>query len=107
MSISASIKALLSVKGFKQNDLIAPLKVKGEFPTQSLSNKFRGERWSASDLVTIAEFTGCKLAFVLPDGERVLISGAAGVNDVPVGKSVDAASARVTPKNSENKKKAY
>ena len=89
MSVSQSVKALLELRGFKQRDLIQPLDIKGENPVQSLSNKIRGERWSASDLVKVADFTGCKLAFILPDGERVLISdtlggywsiGAAGVS---------------------------
>ena len=73
MSISGSVKALLELRGIKQRDLIQPLGVKGENPVQSLSNKIRGERWSASDLVKVAEFTGCKLAFILPDGERIVI----------------------------------
>lgn len=78
MSVSQSVKALLELRGFKQRDLIQPLEIKGGNPVQSLSNKIRGERWSASDLVKVADFTGCKLAFILPDGERVLISEAPG-----------------------------
>lgn len=38
---------------------------------QSLSNKFVNERWSAEDLVTIADYCGVKLAFVLPDGQNI------------------------------------
>lgn len=70
MSISAQIKALLSVRGLKQGDL---LDVLGLSSKQSVSNKFSGERWSASDLVKIANYAECKLAFVLPDGERIVI----------------------------------
>ena len=88
MSISASIKALLSIKGMRQSDLMDVLNVGSK---QALSNKFVGGRWSASDLVTIAEFAGCKLAFILPDGERVLIS-ADPVQTAPVGDSAGAAS---------------
>lgn len=40
---------------------------------QSLSNKFTNERWSADDLVKIADFCGCKLAFVLQDGKQIVI----------------------------------
>ena len=40
---------------------------------QSLSNKFTHERWSADDLAKIAKLCGCKLAFVLPNGERIVI----------------------------------
>ena len=63
--------------GHKQADLSPILnksKERNEMPKQSLSNKFAGERWSASDLIKIADFTGSKLAFILPDGERVVIA---------------------------------
>lgn len=70
MSVTSSVRALLEIRGKRQVDL---LPVFGLANPQSLSNKFRGERWSASDLVKVAEFTGCKLAFILPDGERIVI----------------------------------
>ena len=89
MSISASIKALLSIRGIKQADLLDVLSVGSK---QALSNKFVGERWSAADLVKVAEFAGAKLVFVLPNGERVLIS-ADPVQAVPVGDSAGAGSA--------------
>ena len=99
MSVSASIKALLELKGFKQRDLIQPLGVSGKNPAQSLSNKFREGRWSAADLLSVAEFTGCKLAFILPDGERVLISGSAA-QDAPSGYSAEPVGGGVSPSNS-------
>ena len=77
MSVSTQIKALLSMTGNKQSDLMEAL---GMASKQSLSNKFAGERWSAGDLIKIAEFTGCKLAFVLPNGERVLLDNQGGNN---------------------------
>ncbi len=70
MSISASIKALLSLRGRKQADLLEPLEMSSK---QSLSNKFTGERWSAADLVRIAEVCDCRVAFILPDGQQVRI----------------------------------
>ena len=70
MSITSSVRALLEIRGKRQVDL---LPVFGLANPQSLSNKFRGERWSAADLVKVAEVTGCKLAFILPDGERIVI----------------------------------
>ena len=71
MNTSNSIKALLSLSGKRQIDLLGILDIASR---QSLSNKFSGDRWSASDLVKIADFTGSKLAFILPDGERVVIA---------------------------------
>lgn len=104
MSISASVKALLELRGYKQRDLIQPLGVKGENPVQSLSNKIRGERWSASDLVSVAEFTGCKLAFILPNGERVLISADPG-QGTPEGESRVPDSGGVTLSNNSAEEK--
>ncbi len=70
MSASKEIKALLSLVGKKQSDLMDIL---GMSSKQSLSNKVKNERWSANDLVAIAKFCGCKLAFVLPDGQLLVI----------------------------------
>lgn len=81
MSITTSVRALLGMVGKRQCDL---LPVFGLANVQSLSNKFRGERWSAADLVAVADACGAKLAFVLPDGERVLISAADPVGADPV-----------------------
>lgn len=68
MAISKKVKALLMESDKKQSDLMDVLDMSSK---QSLSNKFSNERWSAEDLVRIAEFCGCKLAFVLPNGERI------------------------------------
>ena len=70
MPISKKIKSLLIENDKKQSDL---MEVLGRSSKQSLSNKFSNERWSADDLVKIADFCGCKLAFVLPNGERIVI----------------------------------
>ena len=70
MAASKKIKALLAQTDKKQADLLEVLNISSK---QSLSNKFTNERWSADDLVKIAEFCGCKLAFVLPNGERIVI----------------------------------
>ncbi len=71
MSVSKKVKALLLEREKKQSDL---MEVLGMSSKQSLSNKFSNERWSADDLVKIAEYCGCKLAFVLPNSERIVIA---------------------------------
>ncbi len=70
VSTSATIRALLALTGMKQQDL---LKILSMSSVQSLSNKVRGGRWSAVDLCRIAEATGCKVAFILPDGQQLVI----------------------------------
>lgn len=89
MNVSSKIKALLSMKGMKQGDL---LRVLGLSSKQSLSNKFTGERWAADDLIKIADYTECKLAFILPDGERLILNDAAQASGAaPVRPSSDPA----------------
>lgn len=79
MAVSKKIKSLLTETDKKQADIMGVL---GMSSKQSLSNKFTHERWSAEDLVKIAEFCGCKLAFVLPNGERIVLdSGDDGVGE--------------------------
>lgn len=71
MSASKEIKALLSLSGKKQAELMTVLNMGSK---QSLSNKFSNGRWSAADLVTVAEFCGCELAFILPDGRQIILT---------------------------------
>lgn len=71
MAISKKIKSLLAETDRKQADLLGVLNISSK---QSLSNKFTNERWSAEDLAKIADFCGCKLAFILPNGERIVIN---------------------------------
>lgn len=66
MSVTKKIKALLALTGKKQTDLMGSL---GMSSKQSLSNKFSNERWSADDLVNVADECGCMVAFILPDGQ--------------------------------------
>lgn len=71
MAISKKIKSMLAETDKKQADLLEILNISSK---QSLSNKFTNERWSAEDLSKIADFCGCKLAFILPSGERIVIN---------------------------------
>ncbi len=68
MDISAKIKAVLSLTGTKQIDLMEPLEMKSR---QSLGNKFSNNRWSAEDLVVVAKHVGADIAFILPDGQKI------------------------------------
>ena len=71
MNVSAQVKSLLYKTGLRQNALQDALGMKSQ---QSLSNKFALNRWSADDLIKVAEVTGCKLAFIAPDGERLYLT---------------------------------
>lgn len=69
MAISNKVQALLRLQGVKQNDLAAAFGM----TKQTMSNKFARNSWSGKDLARVADVTGCKLAFVLPDGQQIII----------------------------------
>lgn len=70
MTVSDTIKALLAMTGKKQIDLA---KVLGMSSRQAMSNKIKKNSWYASDVIKVAELCGCRLAFVMPDGEHIFI----------------------------------
>ena len=74
MSISAKIKAFLAIREKKQIDLAQHFGM----TKQSMNNKMSRDSWSAEDLVRVAEFCGCKVAFVCPDGQHIYLSGENG-----------------------------
>ena len=67
MSISKSVKAVLLEADMKQNDLAEAFGMS----KQTMSNKMTLDRWSGKDLLKVAELTGCKVAFVLPNGKTI------------------------------------
>ena len=69
MSVSNKVKGLLAFRGRKQIDLAAHFGMS----KQTMSNKFARNSWFATDLIKVANFCGCKLAFVLPDGQQIII----------------------------------
>lgn len=69
MAVSNKIKALLAICNKRQIEL-AQFFSMGK---QSMNNKFARESWSAKDLIKVAEFTGCKIAFILPDGQQIFL----------------------------------
>ena len=69
MSVSASVRAALSLAKKRQMDLA----VLWETSPQVITNKFRLERWTGEELARVAALTGGKLAFVYPDGQQIFI----------------------------------
>ena len=69
MTISETVKGLLAMCGKKQIDLAAHF----DMGKQSMSNKMKRNSWFGSDLVKAAEFCGCKLAFIMPNGQQIII----------------------------------
>jgi len=69
MAVSDSVKALLALSGKKQNQLAEHF----EMSKQAMSNKFAKNSWFAKDLIKVADICGCKVAFILPDGQQIII----------------------------------
>ena len=67
MMVSDKIKALLAISGKKQLDLANEF----EISAQSMNNKLALNRFNADELIHIANFTGCKIGFLLPNGEHI------------------------------------
>ncbi len=69
MAISSKIKALLKLKGKENADLARHLGIS----TQALSNKFYRDSFSASDLIRIAAFLECNLAFIIDEAQKIVL----------------------------------
>lgn len=69
MSVSDKVKGLLALCGKRQGDMAISFGIS----KQSMSNKIAKNSWFASDLVKVADFCGCKLAFIMPDGQQIII----------------------------------
>lgn len=67
--VTDKIKALLAMSGKKQIELAKEF---GLTP-QSMNNKMSLNRYNAEDLIKIAQFTGCKIGFLLPDGQHIFL----------------------------------
>lgn len=69
MAVSEKIKALLQLKGKKKNELAAYLGMN----SQSLSNKFNRDSFSAEDLIKISNFLKCSLIFEIDDKQKITL----------------------------------
>lgn len=69
MPISDKVKGLLALCGKRQIDLAADFGMS----KQTMSNKIARDSWFAADLAKVAKFCGCELAFILPDGQKIII----------------------------------
>ena len=67
--ISKSVKAALLEADKKQIELADMM----DMSKQTMSNKMALDRWSGKDLLKVAELTGCRLAFVFPNGKTIEI----------------------------------
>ena len=69
MTTSETVRGLLAMSGKRQIDLAAHFGMS----KQTMNNKLNKNSWSAIDLRKVAEFCGCKLAFIMPNGQQLYI----------------------------------
>ena len=69
VSVSDKVKGLLALCGKKQIELAEEFGMS----KQTMGNKMARGSWSGNDLARVAAFCGCKLVFVLPDGQQIII----------------------------------
>ena len=69
MSVSDKVKGLLALSGKRQIELADFFGM----TKQTMSNKMARDSWSAKDLARVAEFVGCKIGFLLPDGQHIFL----------------------------------
>ena len=67
MNETSAVMLALRAAGKKQADLVGVLKVG---TPQAANKKVRDGRWPIDDLIKVAEFTGGKIIFQMPDGEQ-------------------------------------
>jgi transcriptional regulator with XRE-family HTH domain len=67
MPVSDKIKALLSLKGKKSYELAEYL----QMSPQAMRNKLSRDSFSAADLIKIADFLHCDLAFTISDNQKI------------------------------------
>ena len=70
MTVTNKIRTLLQIREKKQVELADYF---GMTTRQALTNKFNRGSFSAEDLIKIAAFTGCELAFILSDRDRITL----------------------------------
>lgn len=70
MSISNKVKGLLQIQGKKNVELANYLGI----APQSLANKFNRDSFSGADLIRIADFLNCEVAFILADKQQITLT---------------------------------
>ena len=68
--VSDKIKALLSMKGKKYNELATLF----DISPQAMRNKFVRGSFSADELIMIADFLDCQLAFEVDNEQKIILT---------------------------------
>lgn len=80
--VSDKIKGLLSMRGIKYKELASLFGIS----EQAMRNKFARGSFSADELIMIADFVGCQLAFEMDDTQKIFLTTADLRNPQPAAK---------------------
>lgn len=69
MSVAGKVKGILAANNKDHAGLAAALGISA----QALSNKFYRDSFSTEDLITVADYVGCELAFLSVDGSKTIL----------------------------------
>lgn len=69
MSINNKIRALLQLKGKKTHELAEAFGIS----PQAMRNKMSRNSFYAEDLIKIADFLDCELAFILSENQKITL----------------------------------
>ena len=67
VTVSDKVRALLSLEGKKNSELAKYLGIS----PQAMNTKLYRGSFSASDLIKVADFLQCELAFTTPSGQKI------------------------------------
>ena len=76
MAVAGKVKALLNIKGKKIYELAEHF----EMSPQAMRNKLNRNSFSADDLIKVADFISCDLAFIV-DNQKITLD----LNDIKAG----------------------
>lgn len=69
MTVSSKVKSVLALCDKRQIELAEHFGM----TKQVMNNKMNRDSWSGKDLAKVAEFVGGRLAFILPNGQQIII----------------------------------
>ena len=80
--VSDKIKGLLRMRGKKYKELACLFGIS----EQAMRNKFARGSFSADELIMIADFVGCQLAFEMDDTQKIFLTTSDLRNPLPIAK---------------------
>ena len=67
MAVADKVKALLNIKGKKIYELAEYL----DISPQAMRNKLNRDSFSSNDLIKVADFLDCNLAFIINENQKI------------------------------------